>query len=249
MSLPAKTRYTVAEAAQRISNATGERVLMSQILDLGSQGLFRLYAPFNRATIQQVGKPDIERITDSIVEIRLSNGQAATLGRGERVSFSTCWRDGIECKFMRHSAGHIPGWRSDTADMRVSGFVVLGSELDAFIASVAAPVQVTAPEAAPVVAGGGTAPLKTIRHSTKTARRDTLTPVIELAQKQCRNPTDTAEVWAALLVLAEKKTGPLIGATEDGLQYLKSGVVAYLNREALDKRLHPEKRGKPGKRR
>ena len=74
------------------------------------------------------------------------------------------------------------------------------------------------------------------KNSTKT-RRDTLTPVIERAQKQCDNPQDAASVWAALLVLAEKKVAPLIGATEDGLQYLKNGTAASLNREALRKRL------------
>lgn len=73
-------------------------------------------------------------------------------------------------------------------------------------------------------------------HSTKT-RRNTLTPVIELAQKQCRNPKDAAEVWSALLVLAEKKHPPLLGATEDGLQYLKGGVAAIFKRESLRKRL------------
>jgi len=39
------------------------------------------------------------------------------------------------------------------------------------------------------------------------------------------------------LVLAEKKTAPLIGATEEGLQYLKNGTAASFNREALRKRL------------
>lgn len=78
--------------------------------------------------------------------------------------------------------------------------------------------------------------LPTFIHTTKT-RRDALTPAIELAQSHCRNATDTAEVWAALLVLAEKKTAPLIGATEDGLQYLKNGTAASFNRDALRKRL------------
>lgn len=73
-------------------------------------------------------------------------------------------------------------------------------------------------------------------HSTK-ARRHVLTPVIEFAQKQCSNPQDAAEVWAALLVLAEKKHAPLIGCTEAGLQYLKNGTAAYLSRDALKKRL------------
>jgi hypothetical protein len=73
-------------------------------------------------------------------------------------------------------------------------------------------------------------------HSTQ-ARRNTLTPVIELAQKQCRNPKDTAEVWAELLMLAEKKQAPLIGATEDGLQYLRDGEAAIFTRASLSKRL------------
>lgn len=80
------------------------------------------------------------------------------------------------------------------------------------------------------------APPNKIVHSTKT-RRDTLTPVIEVARRQCSDPQDTAAVWAVLQVLAEKKTAPLIGATEDGLQYLKNGNAAIFNREALRKRL------------
>jgi len=80
-----------------------------------------------------------------------------------------------------------------------------------------------------------TAALTTV-HSTK-ARRDALTPVIEFAKEQCRNAQDTAEVWGALLVLAEKKHGPLIGATEDGVQYLKGGDAAIFKRDALRKRL------------
>ena len=87
-----------------------------------------------------------------------------------------------------------------------------------------------------VDASDGPAPLNKIVHSTKT-RRDTLMPVIEMAQKQCNDPKDTAAVWAALLVLAEKRIPPFIGATEDGLQYLKNGTAASFNRDALRKRL------------
>ena len=102
-----------------------------------------------------------------------------------------------------------------------------------------APATDTAPAQTPapvVAASDGPAPLRTVIHSTKT-RRDTLTPVIEQAQMQCNDPQDTAAVWAALLVLAEKRTAPLIGATEEGLQYLKNGTAASFNREALRKRL------------
>ena len=79
-------------------------------------------------------------------------------------------------------------------------------------------------------------PAPVIRNSTR-ARRDTLTPVIELAQSKCRNPKDTAEVWAVLLVLAEKKRPPLIGATEEGLQHYEAGEAAIFKRKSLGARL------------
>lgn len=87
-------------------------------------------------------------------------------------------------------------------------------------------------QAAPVVAES----VSRVIHSTK-ERRDTLTPVIEFAQKQCRNPQDTAEVWGALLVLAERKHPPLIGTTEDGLQYLNKGSADIFKRKSLGQRL------------
>ena len=74
-------------------------------------------------------------------------------------------------------------------------------------------------------------------HLTKT-RRDVLTPVIELAQKQCRNHQDDAEVWGQLQALANNKHPPLIGATEDGVQYLKKGLADFFTRDALRKRLN-----------
>ena len=82
-----------------------------------------------------------------------------------------------------------------------------------------------------------TSPLKDRRNSTIKPRRNTLTPVIELAQKQCSGPNDTSEVWAALMVLAEKKHAPLLGATEEGLQYLENGATAYFSKRSLRKRL------------
>ena len=94
-----------------------------------------------------------------------------------------------------------------------------------------APAQTATPAPAPVGTVGAS-----MIHSTK-ARRNALTPVIEFAQRQCSNPEDDAEVWAAFLVLAEKKHAPLIGCTEAGLQYLKNGDVGYFNRGALRKRL------------
>ena len=45
------------------------------------------------------------------------------------------------------------------------------------------------------------------------------------------------EVWAALQPLAQQKKAPLIGATEDGLQYLQNGECKIFKRDSLRKRL------------
>ena len=97
----------------------------------------------------------------------------------------------------------------------------------------------TAPVAVPkaVVALNGVT-----KHSTKRRRRDSLDPVIELAQSKCIDPRDTAQVFAQMEVLAQAEYAPLLAATTDGLKYTKNGSDAYLKRDALDKRLHPERR-------
>jgi hypothetical protein len=112
---------------------------------------------------------------------------------------------------------------------------------------------VTSKAPVPMTGGVGTfreetSPLTTTIHSTK-PRRNVLTPVIELAKHQCLNPADTAEVWAALLVLANCKHPPLIRTEEKGIEYLSGDGLKTFTRDALNKRIHPTKRGKPGKRR
>ena len=87
------------------------------------------------------------------------------------------------------------------------------------------------------------------QHSTKTARRDSIAPVIDLAKSKCHNQQDTAEVWAQMEVLAQEEKPPFQGSMAEGLKYTKKGEVHYFTRDALDKRLHPEKRGTPAKRR
>jgi hypothetical protein len=81
-------------------------------------------------------------------------------------------------------------------------------------------------------------------HSTKDSRRDILTPVIEDARKICRNPNDVAEVWSRLQVMAERKEPPMIGVTDEGVQYLKNGQAKFLSLSALRKRLQraPDRR-------
>lgn len=88
-------------------------------------------------------------------------------------------------------------------------------------------------------ASGGAKPPKdaAMGNSTKSKRRDTMSPVIESAQTECKNPKDTAEVWAQLQVMAEKKQFNLRGTTEEGVQHLKNGGVEIFSRESLRKRL------------
>jgi hypothetical protein len=76
-----------------------------------------------------------------------------------------------------------------------------------------------------------------LKHSTKDNRRHSLRSEIEHAQSMCISHRDTTEVWAELQKLAEERYGALLGATEDGLQYLKSGEAAIFTRDALQKRL------------
>lgn len=79
----------------------------------------------------------------------------------------------------------------------------------------------------------------TLIHTTKRKRRDVLSPVLELAQAQCRDPKDAAEVWVNLCSLARAKQPPLLGVTEEGVQYQQvNDEAAYLSRGALTKRLN-----------
>jgi hypothetical protein len=80
------------------------------------------------------------------------------------------------------------------------------------------------------------------RHSIKPQRRDSINPVIELAQSKCKDPSDTAEVWAQMEYLADNETLPFLAATSEGLKYRKGGSDEYFTRGALRLRLHPEKR-------
>lgn len=102
----------------------------------------------------------------------------------------------------------------------------------------------TEPQAAPVVEVPASEPRRvaTVTHTTKTPRSDSISPVIELAQSKCRDPKDTNQVWPQMQVLADSEQAPFIASTEKGLKYHKDGGNAYFTRNALDKRLHPEKR-------
>lgn len=107
----------------------------------------------------------------------------------------------------------------------------------------AAPDGVESAMAGPAV----TAPAQ--GNSTKTLRSDSIDPVIEYAKTKCLDPKNTSQVWAQMQVLAQDEHAPFLASMEKGLKYHKKGKDAYFTRDALDKRLHPEKRGTPAKRR
>lgn len=74
-------------------------------------------------------------------------------------------------------------------------------------------------------------------HSTKDKRRGLLDPVIDEAQSQCADQWDVSAVWLRLLELAKQQRTPLVGATDEGLQYTNGEGIAYLTREALGQRI------------
>lgn len=84
----------------------------------------------------------------------------------------------------------------------------------------------------PKVQGFGVEPGRRIV-STRQKRRHTLTLIIESAQSKCSNPEDVAAVWVQLCVMAEQREGLLLGATEEGIQWLKNGDVSILSRRSL----------------
>lgn len=74
----------------------------------------------------------------------------------------------------------------------------------------------------------------------KARRRNLMTPLIEAAQHQCADPLDVPAVFAVLRRWAREKVPrvPLVGATEDGLQWLDDeDELRNLSRKSLGDRL------------
>jgi hypothetical protein len=75
-------------------------------------------------------------------------------------------------------------------------------------------------------------------HSTRTERRNVLTPLIEKAVSQCSDGSAVAEVWPKLQRIAISKEPPFLGgASEDGLQYEDGDKTLYLTKKQLADRL------------
>lgn len=74
--------------------------------------------------------------------------------------------------------------------------------------------------------------------SIKAKRSNLLTPLIAAAQAQCTDPCDTPSVWSKLREMAVGKVSPLIGATDEGLQWIdEHDQTKYLSIKNLRDRL------------
>jgi hypothetical protein len=76
-------------------------------------------------------------------------------------------------------------------------------------------------------------------HTTKFKKKDHhLLPSIEEAQKGLSDKYNATAVWANLQGLANKKFSNLLGATEEGIQYLSEGITKYFKKAALTEYLN-----------
>lgn len=74
-------------------------------------------------------------------------------------------------------------------------------------------------------------------------RGNLLAPLIEQAQLKVTNQFNANEIWAVLCDMAKNKTSPLIGQTEQGLQWLSANdTTEYLSLKALRGRLIRQKK-------
>ena len=97
----------------------------------------------------------------------------------------------------------------------------------------AAPAPVPVPTITPP-------PPATARQNT---RRNLLTPTIETAQRDESDRFDTPAIWAKLQDMAEKKIKPLLGKTDEGIQWLdENDEPQYLTLKMLRDRLGRQKK-------
>ena len=78
-------------------------------------------------------------------------------------------------------------------------------------------------------------------------QQDALWPLIDKARDGSPDPNNVSAVFAILVDMArgDKPPPPILGVTEDGIQYLnQKDELKYLNKAALNKRINPKARGK-----
>lgn len=99
------------------------------------------------------------------------------------------------------------------------------------------------PEAAPVPVPAPTITPPPPPPARQNTRRNLLTPTIETAQRDESDPFDTPAIWAKLQDMAEKKIKPLLGKTDEGIQWLdENDELQYLTLKMLRDRLRRQKK-------
>lgn len=148
MPLPTKSRYTINEAAKFIANASGERVTASQVIDWGTQGLYGLYMLAYHCHVRYEDDSQISEISGSLVQVHPNVTQAATLESGYSMEIDSGIHDGRKFDFME--PGTSSAWRRERpASFNSTDLILLGAELAAFTASIAAPQQTATDTATP----------------------------------------------------------------------------------------------------
>jgi hypothetical protein len=99
-----------------------------------------------------------------------------------------------------------------------------------------------AKSAEPTVNGSGIPPAATsdgtVRAIRLMERNDVLSPFIEAAMKQCRDPNNASEAWVHLAAFARQGTRPFLEASEGEIKYLNAeDEVKFLNVDSLRKRM------------
>ena len=211
---------TNRDNADRLSVADAKRLILETLPPEESGEVY--------ARVDDNGVIDFE----GQIEVRVVHGVQIYASFIDRDFLSMCEQLSIQPRMKYRPMFTDYKWKSSVDDalyaITHNEFVNLAEIFGLLVVKGEAPEPV--PESQPKT-------LEVVRNSTKPKRRDILTPVIEMAQKTCNAPNDTAAVWGVLQVLAEKKQGPLIGSTEDGLQYLEGGTAKIFNRDSLRKRL------------
>lgn len=248
------------EAAAMASKHAGQQVTVQDILRAAARGEIPLRAIVHCSAKTVACKPGDLPMNDgkpvpqgSIPTLPITACQAlANTGRAEWRTFE--WYaevpagGGVDARFDRWQlASGEPDFITTPDDCRVTGRD-LHALADAFYVTAEVP-----PPSDSAQIRGSTSNETTAKRSSTRARRDDLSPVIEEAKRGCLNPLDVNEVWPRLVALATTAEGRrlfpiLLGADEGGVKYRdpKSDVeISHLKKRSLDKRLNPNKRGKP----
>ena len=139
MPLPKKNHYDIYEAARYIGSATGEKVSTSQIFDWGTQGHYGLYL-LDDCHVKYEGTADVVELLGAEVKFYPNGKQVQTLELGYSIAIDCGWHEGRKVIFMKSPKQLRPHEYRATespANFNSTSVILRGSELEAFVASLA----------------------------------------------------------------------------------------------------------------